>query len=243
MSPAPSELLAPGKSRSEMDAQIIVQNLSEKDIVVDKNFRNLVLPDNSIGKGKKIQTGPFVDLPINSNVLAGLMSSYENVDEYLSLYSQFGASVVHRQDVKELTIKIQDDLLRISTEKTYFNYTDAKYLHAVGAAGLVLPQNVLAEVAKRGILITSQLRYSETGLALPGRMLETYNMPRLKSQEPWKPDVLYPIDLDPNKYESLYYYRERPAEETLLSILDAWLPVGVLVQPTLITTIEVGELV
>ena len=241
MAPAPSELHSPGKSRPELEAQIIIQNLSEHDIIVDEHFRSIALPDNSVGKGKQIMASPVLDIPISSNVLAGLMpSSYESVEGHRDLYRQFGAKVMYREPSHELIVKLEEGMLRISTENTYVNYGDPAYLHMLASLGLVLPHGsgkIFEKISKLGVLITSSVRYSESCLAVTGKMLHSNGMRVVGAQREWKPDVLYPVNLDPELYESWNKQGKRHVSDALLRILDSIQLVGVMVQPTLIGTI------
>lgn len=241
MSPAPAELQSPGQSPPELEAQFIVQSLSKDDVVIDEHFRPLTLPDNSIGKGKQIWVGPFVDLPISSNVLAGLMPrSYEEVEKHADLYKQFGATVLYREPSNELVVKLEYGILRISTENTYVNYGNPAYLHMLASLGLVLPRgsgNVFNGIIKQGVLITSSQRYSESCLAVTGKMLHAYGMRVVGAQKEWKPNVLYPVNLNPELYETWNGQGKRHVSDALLHILDAIQPVGVVVRPTLVSTI------
>jgi hypothetical protein len=241
MSPAPSELHTPGKSGPVQEAQTIIRDFSDYDITIDEHFRPLALPDNSIGKGKQIMAGPVVELPISSNVLAGLMpTSYENVEMHADLYQQFGATVMYRESSGELDVKLEEGMLRISTENTYVNFGDPGYLHMLASLPLVLPRGsgkVLEEISKRGVLITSGQRYSESCLSLTGKLLDYYGMRVVGPQRKWKPDVLYPVNLDPKLYETWKSQGKRYVPDTLLYILDSLQPVGVTVRPTLASAI------
>ena len=137
-------------------------------------------------------------------------------------------------------MKLEEGMLRISTENTYVNYGDPAYLHQLPSLGLVLPHGsgkIFEEISKLGVLITSSVRYSESCLAVTGKMLHHYGMPAVGPQREWKPDVLYPVNLNPEFYESWNRQGKRYVSDALLHILDSIQPVGVMVQPTLVGTI------
>lgn len=236
----PKEILLPERDfdglfnhHPEVSAKELVEALGGKRVELQQSG-TIKLPKDSLRPNLNIRVAPFLDLPVGSRKLSGFVATeYERLGEYTEMYKQFGMDVIYKPEDRIVEAHIAGIHVKVFQGQTFYNYSDSPYLHMM--YGLLAcfsesDQELIRDIQHKGVLISTSERTTETALLVPGDMMRSFRLSSLRFQRSYESEVLYPVDLREDIYET-WDKQERLDVRTGVGVLLANIrPVGVRVQ-------------